>query len=104
MIAGAAALGLLIGLTLGALGGGGSILTVPMLVFLLRMSPQEATTASLVIVGLTAVAATIAHARSGHTRWGYGVLVAALVRRRHCWARASTGRSTRTCCCSRSPA
>ncbi len=78
MIAGAAALGLLIGLTLGALGGGGSILTVPVLVFLLGMSPQEATTASLVIVGVTAVAATVGHARSGHTRGGYGVLVAAL--------------------------
>jgi len=51
MIAGAVALGLLIGLSLGALGGGGSILTVPALVFVLGLSAQEATTASLVIVG-----------------------------------------------------
>ncbi len=78
MIAGATALGLLLGLTLGALGGGGSILTVPALVFLLGMSPQEASTASLVIVGVTAVAATVGHALFGHTRWGYGLLVSAL--------------------------
>lgn len=78
MIAGAVALGLLIGLSLGALGGGGSILTVPALVFVLGLSAQEATTASLVIVGVTAAAASIGHARSGHTAWGSGFLVAAI--------------------------
>ncbi|TAL25589.1 MAG: sulfite exporter TauE/SafE family protein, partial [Frankiales bacterium] len=72
MIAGAVALGLLIGLSLGALGGGGSILTVPALVFVLGLSAQEATTASLVIVGVTAAAASAGHARSGHTRWRSG--------------------------------
>ena len=78
MIAGAVALGLLIGLSLGALGGGGSILTVPALVFVLGLSAQEATTASLVIVGVTAAAASAGHARSGHTRWGQGLLLAAV--------------------------
>ena len=78
MIAGAIGLGLLIGLSLGALGGGGSILTVPALVYLLGLSAQEATTASLVIVGVTAAAGSIGHARSGHTRWGAGVLLAAV--------------------------
>lgn len=78
MIAGAVALGLLIGLTLGALGGGGSILTVPALVFVLGLSAQEATTASLVIVGVTAAAASAGHARSGHTRWRTGLLLAAV--------------------------
>ena len=78
MIAGAVALGLLIGLSLGALGGGGSILTVPALVFVLGLSAQEATTASLVIVGVTAAAASVGHARSGHTKWGSGLLLAAV--------------------------
>lgn len=78
VILGAVALGLLIGLSLGALGGGGSILTVPALVYVLGLSPQEATTASLVIVGITAAASSIGHARSGHTRWGAGALLAAV--------------------------
>lgn len=78
MIAGAVGLGLLIGLSLGALGGGGSILTVPALVYVLGLSAREATTASLVIVGVTAAAASIGHARSGHTRWRAGVLLAAV--------------------------
>jgi uncharacterized membrane protein YfcA len=78
VIAGAIGLGVLIGLSLGALGGGGSILTVPALVYVLGLSAQEATTASLVIVGVTAAAGSIGHARSGHTRWGAGVLLAAV--------------------------
>lgn len=65
----ASACGLLIGLFLGALGGGGSILTVPVLVSLLHVGPQSATSASLIIVGITSVIAAIAHARSGHVRW-----------------------------------
>lgn len=76
MIAAALALGVLIGLTLGALGGGGSILTVPALVYLLDLTPQEATTASLVIVGVTAGVGTAAHARHGGTRWRSGGLLA----------------------------
>ena len=47
----AIACGVLIGLCLGALGGGGSILTVPVLVSLLHVGPQSATSASLIIVG-----------------------------------------------------
>lgn len=78
MILAALALGVLIGLALGALGGGGSILTVPALVFVLGLSAQEATTASLVIVGVTAAAASASHARAHHTRWGAGTLLALL--------------------------
>jgi len=59
----AVALGLLIGLSLGALGGGGSILTVPALVYALGETAQTATTGSLVIVGITAAAAAVGHAR-----------------------------------------
>lgn len=77
-MAAAMALGLLIGLTMGALGGGGSILAVPALVFVLGLSAQEATTASLVIVGVTALVSSAGHARSGGTRWGAGLLLAAV--------------------------
>ena len=56
------AAGLLIGLALGALGGGGSILAVPVLVYLLDQSAVQATTGSLVVVGVTsAVGAVTAH-------------------------------------------
>ncbi|MGH4008188.1 MAG: sulfite exporter TauE/SafE family protein [Pseudonocardiaceae bacterium] len=69
----AAGLGLLIGAVLGALGGAGSILTVPALVYLLGQSAQDATTSSLVIVGLTALVGAASHARSGHVHWRTGV-------------------------------
>jgi uncharacterized membrane protein YfcA len=65
--------GLLIGLSLGALGGGGSILTVPALVYLLRMHPHAATTGSLLIVGITALAGMAAHWRAGRVRIAQGV-------------------------------
>lgn len=65
----AIACGVLIGLCLGALGGGGSILTVPVLVSLLHVGPQSATSASLIIVGITSVIAAVTHARGGHLRW-----------------------------------
>ena len=51
--------GAVIGLTLGALGGGGSILTVPALVYLLAEPPRVATTASLVIVGVALAGLTL---------------------------------------------
>jgi len=77
MVLAALGLGLLVGVIIGALGGGGSILTVPLLVFALGLSAQEATSASLVIVGITAVVASVSHARSGHTRWRTGLLLVA---------------------------
>lgn len=57
--------GLLIGLSLGALGGGGSILAVPVLVFLLDQGPAAATTGSLVVVGVTAATGAWAAHRAG---------------------------------------
>ena len=60
--------GVVIGLSLGALGGG-SILTGPVLVYALGQQPQEATTASLVSVGITAITAAVGHARSGRVQW-----------------------------------
>ncbi len=74
----AISVGLLIGLSLGALGGGGSILTVPALVYLLEMDPRAATTGSLIIVGVTAVFGMLAHRRDGHVRVLQGVLFGVL--------------------------
>ncbi len=65
-------LGALIGLSLGALGGGGSILTVPALVYAVGQSVGAATTESLVIVGITSAVAAVGHARARHVRWGAG--------------------------------
>ncbi len=66
--------GQLIGLSLGALGGGGSILTVPVLVYVLGQSPHQATTASLLVVGLAAVIGALTHARAGRARVKTGLL------------------------------
>ena len=65
--------GLLIGVLLGALGGGGSILTVPVLVYLLGQEPHAATAGSLLIVGITAAAGTVAHWRAGRVRLAPGI-------------------------------
>ncbi|MDH6521602.1 putative membrane protein YfcA [Streptomyces sp. SAI-135] len=73
----ALAAGAVIGLALGALGGGGSVLAVPALIYLLGFRPVGATTASLVIVTLTSVTAMVAHARDGNVRWRTGLLFAA---------------------------
>jgi uncharacterized membrane protein YfcA len=69
--------GALVGLALGSLGAGGSILAVPALIYLLGFSPAEATTASLIIVIVTSLTALLAHARAGTVRWRAGLLFAA---------------------------
>lgn len=63
-------LGLVIGLALGALGGGGSILAVPVLANIAGQSASAATATSLVAVGAAAAVGAIGHARAGHVRWG----------------------------------
>ena len=50
---------ILIGISLGMIGSGGSILTVPVLVYLMGISPLLATTSSLFIVGITSLVAGI---------------------------------------------
>ena len=52
-----------IGFSLGLIGGGGSILTIPMLVFFFGIDPVVATTYSLFIVGLSAISGSIDHYR-----------------------------------------
>jgi uncharacterized membrane protein YfcA len=69
----AALAGLLIGLSLGALGGGGSVLAVPVLVYALGQSPGQATTGSLVVVGLTSLIGAVTAKRSGNLMLGRGV-------------------------------
>ncbi len=69
----AVAAGLLIGLSLGALGGGGSILAVPVLVYLLDQSPTEATTGSLVVVGVTSLVGAASARREDNVLLGRGI-------------------------------
>ncbi|MFF2775941.1 sulfite exporter TauE/SafE family protein [Streptomyces sp. NPDC058052] len=71
------AVSLLIGVSLGILGGGGSILTVPILVYLAGQDTKEAIATSLFIVGVTSLAALIPHARAHRVRWRTGLLFGA---------------------------
>lgn len=70
-------LSLLIGMSLGLLGGGGSILTVPILVYALEMEVKEAIATSLLVVGTTSAAAMIQHARRGAVSWRVGPIFGA---------------------------
>ena len=74
MLALAALLGLVMGAVIGGLGGGGGVLTVPALVYLLGQSAQDATTASVVVVGITAAAGVLARARTGGVDWRTGLV------------------------------
>lgn len=65
----AVALGLAIGLALGGLGGGGSILAVPVLAHLAGQPAAAATATSLVAVGSASAVGTVGHARVGNVRW-----------------------------------
>lgn len=56
------------GVALGLLGGGGSILTVPIFVYAAGLEPKLAVAASLPVVTLTSAAAAIAHWRQGNVR------------------------------------
>ncbi len=65
--------GALIGLSLGALGGGGSVLAVPVLVYALGQSAGQATTGSLVVVGATSVVGAVTAHRAGNVLLGRGL-------------------------------
>lgn len=77
-IAAASPLGLLIGISLGALGGGGSILAVPALVYGAGEHAHAATTTSLIVVGATALIGMAGHLRAGRVKlWsglGFGLV------------------------------
>jgi uncharacterized protein len=69
--------GVAVGILLGMLGGGGAILAVPALVYLLGLHPKAATFGSLIIVVVSAPAALIGHWRAGRVRFAAGVAFAA---------------------------
>lgn len=56
---------ILIGISLGLIGSGGSILTVPVLVYLFHVDPLLATTYSLCIVGISSIAGVISRLKQG---------------------------------------
>jgi uncharacterized membrane protein YfcA len=74
MIALTVALAVLVGITLGLLGGGGSILTVPLLAYVAGMDAKEAIATSLLVVGVTSAVGAISHARAGRVQWRTGIL------------------------------
>ena len=59
-------LAILIGLSLGVMGGGGSILTVPILVYVIGMDPKDSIALSLAIVGSTSLIGSIGHYKKGN--------------------------------------
>lgn len=67
----------LVGIALGVLGGGGSILTVPILVYLAGLDAKQAIAMSLFVVGVTSALGAIPHARAGRVRWRTGLLFGA---------------------------
>ncbi|MFO0586649.1 MAG: sulfite exporter TauE/SafE family protein [Polyangiaceae bacterium] len=73
----AAVLALVIGLSLGLLGGGGSILTLPILVYVLHVDAKEAIAASLFVVGTTALVSAVSHARANNVQYRTGALFGA---------------------------
>ncbi|MCZ6918369.1 MAG: sulfite exporter TauE/SafE family protein [Gemmatimonadetes bacterium] len=60
------ALALVVGLAMGLLGAGGSILTVPIFVYVLGLSAKESIAMGLAVVGATSVVGAVRHARAGH--------------------------------------
>jgi uncharacterized membrane protein YfcA len=69
----ASPLGFLVGLSLGALGSGGSIIAIPALVYAGGQDPKAATTTSLVLVGAAALVGLVGHWRARRVRPGIGV-------------------------------
>lgn len=64
------ALAVFVGVSLGLLGGGGSILTVPLLAYVAGLDPQQAVATSLLVVGVSSTVGVITHMRAGRVRWG----------------------------------
>lgn len=74
LVALAAFLAIFIGVAVGLLGGGGSILTTPLLVYVLGFDAKQAITASLFVVAVTSVFGLVNHARAGRVQWRTGLL------------------------------
>lgn len=59
----------LIGLALGLLGGGGSVLAVPLLIYVAGLPDKAAIATSLLVVGATSAVAALGHVRARNVRW-----------------------------------
>lgn len=68
------ALAAVIGISLGLLGGGGSILAVPLLVYVAGLPAKQAIATSLLVVGTTSALAVLPHALAGRVRWRTGLV------------------------------
>lgn len=70
-------LAVFVGVALGLLGGGGSILTVPLLAYVAGMDAKQAIATSLLVVGVTSAIGAISHARAGRVQWRTGLIFGA---------------------------
>ncbi len=68
------ALALAIGVSLGFFGGGGSILTVPLFVYVFGLDPKDAIASSLLVVAIASTIGAAQHARAGNVRWREGLV------------------------------
>ncbi len=66
-----------IGLSLGLIGGGGSIITVPVLVYVLGVEAHEAVGMSLAVVGATSLVGAVLHYRRGTVQLKTGLMFGA---------------------------
>ncbi len=73
-----AAAGIVVGFVVGLLGGGGAVLTLPLLVSGFGVTPVAATTVSLAVVAAASVVALAVHARTGTVRWRTGLVISAV--------------------------
>ncbi len=74
MLALGIALAVLIGVSLGFFGGGGSILTVPLFVYVFGLPPKEAIASSLLVVAVASISGAVQHARAGNVRPREGLI------------------------------
>ncbi|WP_137147368.1 sulfite exporter TauE/SafE family protein [Mycolicibacterium sp. CR10] len=74
MIALTVGLAVFVGIALGLLGGGGSILTVPLLAYVAGMDAKQAIATSLLVVGVTSAVGAVSHARAGRVQWRTGLI------------------------------
>ncbi|HET6377296.1 MAG TPA: sulfite exporter TauE/SafE family protein [Methylocella sp.] len=69
--------GLIVGFILGLIGGGGSVLAVPLLVYVVRVpDPHIAIGTSAIAVAVSAFANLLVHARVGHVKWNCATVFA----------------------------
>ena len=74
MIALTVGLAVFVGVALGLLGGGGSILTVPLLAYVAGMDAARAVATPLLVVGVTSAVGAVSHARAGRVQWRTGLI------------------------------